>query len=482
MRNSFEELKKAIGEQGDKVIGVSERQHAKTQRMIQGPRPQPPGTPRTARRSSADDDMTDGPPAKRHNVFRRALRGLGGRNPKDLAHIEEMLMRLLDEVADLKAAQEPRQETTDNPRQTGNGLSSYENLRDVPLDGYTQDGYEPEGQAGTSSTGNQSGYFSNPPPSRQAAGQPGFENRHASQNRVSTVLEGDEEAEAPLEPHEQDALGYENTDDLLTPTRDVRGGSVPLATPPQVHFTPSGPASNENTPNSKSRRDKSTSSFFPKISRWSRTTASSAPTDNPASANSQRERPPSDASRAGSEPNEYDTGEHYDPRGDDRIRSDASLENDRPPSPLIPSQVSNSSEKPTYQAHRDSRNLQHPQPRAGPTARYQNHLESQVQTMSSPVSPESDQFGSNPILSRFGQGRREGGADHLSPISDDGYHGSQEAPPLPPKIRDDGPLVPSQAGSSLGRNATFAERTAPPNQSGQVCISSRQPAHDTRLT
>lgn len=161
--------------------------------------------------------------------------------------------------------------------------------------------------------------------------------------------------------------------------------------------------------------------------------------------------------------------ENYDPRGDDRIRSNVSLENDRPPSPLIPSQVSNSSEKPTYEAHRDSMNLQHPQPRVGTTARYQNHLESQVRTVSSPVSPESDQFGSNPILSRFGQGRRGSGGGHLSPISDDGYHGSQDAPPLPPKVRDDGPLVPSQAGSSLERNATFAERTAPTNQSGQVC-------------
>ncbi len=67
---------------------------------------------------------------------------------------------------------------------------------------------------------------------------------------------------------------------------------------------------------------------------------------------------------------QYDTNDHYDHRGDDRLRSNDSLENDdvargvnqenRAPSPLIPSQVS---EDLKYQAHRDSLNLQHPQPR-----------------------------------------------------------------------------------------------------------------------
>ena len=162
----------------------------------------------------------------------------------------------------------------------------------------------------------------------------------------------------------------------------------------------------------------------------------------------------------------FNTNDHYDPQGDDRLRSNDSLEHERPPSPLIPSQVS---EKPAYHAHRDSLNLQHPQPRPGPTARYQHHLESQAQTLGSPISPSSDQFGSNPILSRFvpGSGNRSGGAGHLSPISDADYSElstakQSSAPPRPPKIRDDGPLVPQRPPKITSeKKATFAERLAP---------------------
>ena len=440
MRNSFEDMKRFIKKQDEMVVIESSKQHDRTvQKVIGGPRPQPLGTPRVPRRSSAEDDMTDDIPSKRRSVFRRALKGLGGRSSNDLARIEEMLVHLLDEVEGLKAGQESR---ADFGLPRGNDYNSYENLRDAG-----PDGYEPEGQAGTSSTGNQSGYFSNPP-SRQTNRARGSEGIRGSQNRVSTVLEGDEEQETPLEPFEQNVLDnqFENNEQLLTPTRDQpRGSSVPLGTPPSKHVQ-TGAQSNENTPKTstdKSRKHKSSSSsFIPKISRWSKTTASSV-ADNFRNSG-RRERPLSEVSRSGSDLN-YNTNEHYDPQGDDRLRSQESLDQDRPPSPLIPSQVS---ERPAYEAHRDSLNLQHPQPRPGPTARYQNHLESQAQTLNSPVSPSSDQFGSNPILARYapGNGHRLSGAGHLSPISDAGYSelSSKNPPARPPKVRDDGPLVPQR--------------------------------------
>ena len=454
MRNSFEDMKRFIADQDEMLIDTGNKQHDRTiQKIIGGPRPQPLGTPRATRRPSAEDDYMDDLPAKRRNVFRRALKGLSGRSSNDLGKIEEMLVQLLGNVEGLKAAQDIR------PR----SLSSYDNQRVAG-----QDGYEPEGQAGTSSTGNQSGYFSNPP-SRQASGMRGNEARKGSQNRISTVLEGDE----GLETHERDLLenDFENNEKLLTPAGEFpRGGSVPLDTPTQVHI-PTGALSNENTPKTgtdRSRKHKSSSSsFFPKISRWSKTTASSVG-DNFRGAG-RRERPLSEASRSGSEGN-YNTNDHYEPHEDDRLQSSGSPDTDalgqanRPPSPLVPSQVS---EKPKYQAQRDSLNLQHPQPRPGPTHRYHHQLETQAHNFGSPISPKSDQWGSNPSLVRFtpaGPGNRHsGGAGNLSPISDAGYSDMSAAdqttaPPRPPKIKDDGPLIPSRASrlSTKDNRPTYA--------------------------
>ena len=461
MRNSFEDMKRFIADQDEMLIDTGNKQHDRTiQKVIGGPRPQPLGTPRAVRRASAEEEYMDDLPTKRRNVFKRALKGLSGRNSNDYGKIEEMFVQLLGEMEGLKAAHDIRPSA--NGTHPGS-LNSYDNLRAAG-----PDGYEPEGQAGTSSSnGNHSGYFSNPP-SRQASGMRGNEARRGSQNRISTVLEGDEE----VETRGQEVLDhqFENNENLLTPTRDfARGGSVPLDTPPQVHI-PTGAQSNEHTPKTgtdKSRKHKSSnSSFFPKISRWSKTTSSSV-ADNFRGTARRGERPVSSASRSGSE-GHYNTNDQYDLHGDDRLRSNDSLDNDtvgqenRPPSPLIPSQVS---ERPKYQAQRDSLNLQHPQPRIGPTQRYHTQLESQAHNFGSPISPTSDQWGSNPSLARFAPGpgnRHSGGAGNLSPISDAGYSDISAAdqtagPPRPPKVRDDGPLVPVRPAKSAKDNKpTFA--------------------------
>lgn len=444
MRNSFEDMKKFIAEQDEMIMDTGDKQHDRTvQKIINGPRPQPLGTPRFPRRSSVEEDVGDDLP-KRKNVFKRALKGLGGRNSNDLARMEEMLMQLLQEVEDLKAGQGLQSGATAQPRSqdTSNNVS-----REIGTDGY-----EPEGLAGTSSTGNHSAYFSSSSP-RQANVMRSSEGRRGSQNRVSTVLEGDEE----LDSYDQEVL--ENNGQFLTPTREYpRAGSVPLATPPQTRVL-TGTQSNEHTPKTgtdKSRKHKSSSSsFFPKISRWSKTTTSST-ADNTRNSR-QQPRPSSEASRSGSDL-QYNTHDHYDPQGDDRLRSNGSLANDpmgdepRPRSPLVPSTIS---EDPKYQAHRNSLNLQHPQPRPGPTQRYQTQLESRAHDFGSPISPTSDTWGSNPSLARFapvGPGNRHsGGAGYLSPISDAGGseasaadQSTTPAPPRPPKIRDQGPLIPAR--------------------------------------
>lgn len=446
MRNSFEEMKKFIAEQDDILVEHGNKQHDRTIQKIVlgGPRPQPLGTPRFPRSTSADGDIEDAQTKKR-NVFRRALKGLSGRNQNDIGKIEEMLVHLLGEVEGLKTIQDVRPSAGTRSQ----SLDSYHNMRAAG-----PDGYEPEGQAGTGSTG-QSGYFSTPP-SREASATRLRDGRLGSNNRVSTVLEADEE----LDSHEQDVLNnqFENNEQLLTPTREYpRAGSVPLATPPQIHV-PTGTQSNEHTPKTgtdKSRKHKSSSSsFFPKVSRWSKTTASSFG-DNFRNSG-RRERPYSEASRSG-DLQQYDTNDHYDHAGDDRLRSNDSIENDeitpqedRPPSPLIPSQVSRVSDEAKYQAHRNSLNLQHPQPRQGPTQRFQQSLESQAVNYGSrsPISPTSDTFGSDPALARYVPGgaakRYSGNAGNLSPISDGGYSDtSAAAPRRPPKVKDDGPLIPA---------------------------------------
>ncbi|KAL8953994.1 MAG: hypothetical protein Q9183_007302, partial [Haloplaca sp. 2 TL-2023] len=323
MRNSFEDMKKFIADQDEMVMDTGKKQHDQTvQKVIGGPRPQPLGTPRVPRRTS-HEDTAGGDLPKKKNVFSRALKGLGGRNSNDLARMEDMLMQLLDEVDDLKAAQGLQR--TDSGRRPGSRDSYNNRSREVG-----QDGYEPEGHAGTSS-GNQSAN-SMSSPYRQGPAMRSSEGRRASQNRVSTVLEGDEE----MDSYEPNVLGIQqdNNEELLTPTRGyARAGSAPLDTPPQTRV-PTGSQSNENTPKTttdRSRKHKSSSSsfFIPKISRWSKTTASSTDRNS-----RQQPRPLSEASRSGSDL-QYNAADHYNPQGDDRLRSNDSLLND-PTSPEQP--------------------------------------------------------------------------------------------------------------------------------------------------
>jgi hypothetical protein len=372
------------------------------------------------------------------------LRGLKSKSTNDLTNIEEMLLHLLSEVEALRAAQEGRPLRTD----TENTNSPARSQADI-----------------TPTPENRNGLSSHPPTNsgdaRVLHSQGGDSGR-----RISPVLERDEE---PLTPQEQRALNAQMAVDAQVVSRHTRGGSVPLRTPERVPVA-AGAVSTETTPktsNEKARKHKSSSSsFFPKISRWSKTTASSMGSNLRNTVQSgRRERPSSEMSRSGSDLDMYANGEFYDPQGDDRLRSNNSLANEkrenRPPSPLVPSQIS---EAPRYRAHRDSLNLQHPQPRQGPTARYQNQLESEAQYFAPFASPKSEAWASNPTLTAV---QADGARRHRSPMSD-GSHSvassvtsRQNAPPRPPKIRDDGPLVPQRpANAADGGQQNYSERAA----------------------
>ncbi|KAK4540382.1 hypothetical protein LTR36_009239 [Oleoguttula mirabilis] len=431
MRQSFDEMKRFIAEQDKLIMRNTDRDAEETVQKVQtvlgGPRPLPLASPRTPRRESQEEIQ-----AKRKGVLRRALKGLtGGKKADDLARVEDMLMQILDNVEDLKhgsgvSARQPMSSyTTDT-------LDSYEKLRAAP-----DSGYEPEGQAGTSSTPSHSGHLSLTPraPDKQQF-HSGYDGRRNSVNRVSTVLEGDED---DLTPDEHYLLSHqaENNERLLTPTQEIQRqrGLSPSNTPPQHAATFGGAHEVDLTPKTaeKQRKHKSNgSSIFgvPKISRWSKTTTSSAAPDltgidSPSLAKNVRPLS-SQASRSSSQLDDYDD-EPYGRHHSDRLGSSQSLAREkeramsqsetrsmrsqgsritRTPSPLIPSETSlkqhdeydddergaspiqqdldHEFDDPKYQAHRNSLLLQHPQPRQGATGRHQSQLETQAHLQNYP--------------------------------------------------------------------------------------------------
>lgn len=93
MRNSFEDMKKALADQRRDIVNdVDINTERSVQKVLQGPRPLPPSTPRKARYSKSEEDAEDEgvQRAKRASVFKRALKGLSMGSSKDLERIEEM--------------------------------------------------------------------------------------------------------------------------------------------------------------------------------------------------------------------------------------------------------------------------------------------------------------------------------------------------------------------------------------------------------
>lgn len=337
MRQNFEEMRHFIKDQDRMIMANTDRDAEQTvQRVLGGPRPQPTSSPRTPRASqtSSEDVQT-----KRKGVLSRALRGLKGNknaSASDLARIEDMLMQVLDNVEDLKhqGVIPSRQPMSSYTNETNDSLDSYEKLRAAP-----DSGYEPEGNAGTGSTPSHSGHLSvGPARGDKSQFHSGYNGRPGSINRVSTVMEGDEDERSEryydddddsyLQPHERDILDqeYASNEKILSPGQQIRGGMTPTHTPPQ-RGTP-GSQGNDLTPRTadKERKHKSNSSSIfagiPKISRWSKTTSSSAAPD-PTSVDSpnmaRNQRPISRSSRASSMQS-YDS-EDFIPQEDDDDRS-----------------------------------------------------------------------------------------------------------------------------------------------------------------
>ncbi|GAB7358829.1 hypothetical protein MBLNU230_g4052t1 [Neophaeotheca triangularis] len=485
MRQNFDEMKRYIAEQDKLIMQNTDRGADMTiKQVLGGPRPQPSSSPRTSREQAKSYNSQEDVQTKRKGMLRRALKGLtGGKSHNDLAKVEDMLMQILDNVEDLKHQGVPRQPMDSY---ASDSLNSYEQLRNAP-----DSGYEPEGHAGTNSTPSNSGHFAMTPRSEKQQFHSGYNGRPGSENRVSTVHEDDEDE---LEPHEINALNhqFENNERMITPTQEsFRNGQLsPTKSSPRFNAQPQ-----ELTPRSADKQRKHTSSGSsaygaPKVSRWSKTTSSSAAPDSATLDSSNLTRnagPQTAASRSGSSLGQL-SDERYSLQDDDRLRSTQSLAREqetrsvrsqasrltRTPSPLIPSEASYSRsfddegpqtspeqhdsdyafDDPKYQAHRNSLLLQHPQPRAGPTPRHQNTLESQAQQYDGPPGTDSDL--SQRTVSDFDPATW--GSSGTAALARNRF---VEPDVQSPGSKDDGPLFPQKSQPSRQQPQQPQQQTKP---------------------
>ncbi|UKZ91026.1 uncharacterized protein TrAFT101_006022 [Trichoderma asperellum] len=378
MRNSFRDLKELVQDTGDDVIFANSENTEKLQKAINGPRPYPgPRSVQSASVATVDDIAV-----KKKNLWKRALQGLSAKGTSDLTRIEDMLMQLLGEVDVLKTQTAPPISARVSTSGAG---QSFDNLQ--PEGQYEHDkGYEPEGNS-TTSHGSQS----------QSQGQ-----RKFSDHRIDTVPEHEDEYE-----YDHPTPTAERTQ-IIPPMSPMdremqRSGSVPPDGAQQV--SDQGyhqPHSADNTPprSDKGRKGKSSStSWLPKISRWSGTTASTV--SKALRGNTKKDAKNEDMlqSRSGSSMASRDDLYPLDTYGDDRLPGGFPEARLAPPheihqessAPIVPNFTT--PEDPKYKAHRNSLNLMHPQPRTGQTERFRTALEHSAQDFDAPATPRSADWG-----------------------------------------------------------------------------------------
>ncbi|KAI1812380.1 hypothetical protein GGS20DRAFT_587549 [Poronia punctata] len=480
-RNSFDDIKKMLADTEAQIVGeVNDNTEKSLKRHLGGPRPFPGSSAKSIQMSQAG---TEDMPAKKRNLLRRALQGLSAKGTNDLSRIEDMLFQLLTDVDVLK-------HQTAGPGTMSTRAHSIENMQ--PVVQYEQDhGYEPEGIAGTStaSHASQSGHLSIPQ-SRNASMRGGSE-RKFSDHRISTVPEDEGEYDQNIRLPQ----GYPTHEGMVSPLSDrQRGGSLPLGTPPQTSHGQHLSTSNENTPRtgeSKKHKSKGSSSFFPKISRWSETTASSIGKAFRSSGSSRKQevsaedfgqQPPS---RSGSDLADFDPYLNQEPYGGDKLHSGFSHPD------LLPEGMDGrdtpgmdretgaptafaTPEDPKYRAHRDSLNLQHPQPRPGQTERFRTALETSAADYRSPISPRSENWGGSVASFQafhHDSHRYEGDNSTNAGPGRDEYNWAGTAspgslgPPRPPKEPLDSHSLDTQTPSQSARVNQLQKEDALPHQS-----------------
>lgn len=473
MRNSFREMKDLVQDTGDDVIFANVENTEKLQKAINGPRPYPGAASRSLQ-SPSQAGTLDEAGFKKKNLWKRALQGLSAKGTNDLSRIEDMLMQLLGEVDVLKTQ-------TAHPASTGGGGpgQSYENVQADSQYGHDK-GYDAEGSS-TPTHASQPG-AALAARSRGPGSIGGGEGKFP-EHRISTVPENEEEYQYQYNDASPSAKrsGGEHLQTPAQAEQIQRGGSVPLDTPPRLAPpVEQPPLSAENTPRAdKGKKTKTGGSggWLPKISRWSGTTASSVGKALRGSGVSKKGpkyddfQPPT---RSGSSLASYDEEEDYprdDPYGDAKLHtgfpSDASPSATRGQGPP-PTQYM-TPEDPKYKAHRNSLNLQHPQPRPGQTERFRTALESSAQEYNNPTTPRStDWAGSATSLNRLPPNTNRFSNTSSLPGPEAEYYSSpgQQSgpPPRPPKEPIESPGAHTSPKS--GRLSKLQKDGSPAPQQG----------------
>ncbi|POS85527.1 hypothetical protein EPUL_003889 [Erysiphe pulchra] len=416
MRNSFEDMKRLLADTEDVIITeVQTNTEKSVQKVMYGPRP-PPQSGRRSLRPGSYHEICEDIPAKKRNVFRRALKGLSMKSANDLGKIEEMLVQLLGEVEGLKVAQglKPMNHRTDSHEQLNRETHVYE-------------GHEPESNITFSSVENAS------PPGHafretsRVCTTRTFDVRKNIDHRFSTVME-DNEDDTDSEAKVQKVQQMQTNDQPLTPLQeDVQKGKSHLSTPFEANLPSDQHNTTAATEKSKKYKSGSSSGWIPKVSRWSETTASTVFRGFRSSVRSsiRKADDASPPSRSGSESGHRSENR---PSSADKLNYGSSHEQFQHLEGTETSVPQISPEDPKYKAHRDSKNLQHPQPRLGSTDHHQTTLETQVDNFESRTPPNNSEW-DREKKSPSKMQQRNSYSGNMSPTSDGEYSASNQSPP-----------------------------------------------------
>ena len=255
MRNNFDDMKKFIEKQNHINMQRTDVDAERTiNKILSGPRPQPSSGKSLDKTRTNSVEYAE--PAKKNNIFKRALKGLSGKSTNDLTHIEDMLMQLLDEVEALRESQGVTQSTPWPTKPKAPSLDSYERLRATRPSVDTYDVDDPTGGRTTPTQTRHTPMDFRASPNRADAGHNQYIPNQPVQNRYVEDAEEEDRSRTPTQSR-PNPLNSHRVDEQYDNEED--SNAMMLAEEKRRKH-----ASNAS------------SNFVPVVSRWSKTTASTS--------------------------------------------------------------------------------------------------------------------------------------------------------------------------------------------------------------
>ncbi|TQS37151.1 hypothetical protein Golomagni_02385 [Golovinomyces magnicellulatus] len=397
MRNSFEDMKRLLADTEDVIITeVQMNTDQSVQKVMHGPRP-PPQSGRRSYRQNSYHDMYEDIPAKKRNVFRRALKGLSMKSANDLGKIEEMLVQLLGEVEGLKIAQglRPMSQKAESNERVNQSTNHNDNRCHDP-------------DSGTS-----------------------FSTRDHDSSSAHSSIEKMELRDADTD--KKGNTGHQKENEYpSSPARENSQGKNIIASSPPPQISANSPVDqipcSAITDKGKKHKSVGSSGWIPKVSRWSEVKTSTVfrGFKSAGRISGRKGNEPAHPSKSGNDICQYsekyssNTIKFHSEYPQDLVNDKLDL----PTSHLYP-------DDPKYRVHRDSLNLQHPQPRQGPTDRYQTTLESRADSFESRTPPNEIDREAEKTLKNTAELSKERHIGNRSPVSDGGFSASNQLSPKP---------------------------------------------------